>query len=396
MADRHVDHLLVGGGMASAACAIELRRAGAEGSVLLVGRELDPPYHRPPLTKGYLQGRESRADATIELPRDVEVLTRTSVLEIDPAARVAKLSNRQEVEYGTALVATGAMVRRLQVDGSQLDGIHYLRAPGNADAVRRDAERAERVVCVGGSYIGCEVAASLTRLGKRCTVVMLEDQPMERGFGALAGRHVRAVLEAHGVAVVGGAEVERFAGEERVEGVVLAGGREVAADLVVCGTGAQPDLMLARRSGLEIGPLGGVVCDERLRTAHEGLYAAGDMCEHASAVLGRPVRIEHEEVAAAQGRTVARNMLGAAEPHVEVPYFWTDLADWATLELVGAAQGWDEEVVRGVPDDGEFSVWYLQEGRVVAALSAGGHADLDRARELIASREAAGAAAVPA
>ena len=396
MADRWVDHLLIGGGMAAAACASELRAAGGTGSVLLVGREPDPPYHRPPASKGYLQGRESRESALIELPGDVEVVTRTSAMALDPAAKVAKLSTKEEVEYGTALLATGAMVRRLQVDGAQLEGVHYLRALGNADAIRADAQGADRVVCVGGSYIGCEVAASLTQLGRRCTIVMLEDEPMERGFGRMVGRHVRAVLEAHGIEVVGGAAVERFAGDERVAAVVLGDGRELPADVVVCGTGAVPDVMLARKSGLEIGELGGVRCDDRLRTAHDGLYAAGDICEHDSVVHGRVVRIEHEEVAAAQGRTVARNMLGADEAHREVPYFWSDLADWATLEYVGPAQTWDEEVVRGAPDDGEFSVWYLHEGRVVAALSAGGHADLDAARGLIAGREPVGAAGVPA
>jgi 3-phenylpropionate/trans-cinnamate dioxygenase ferredoxin reductase subunit len=389
MADRRVDHLLIGGGIASATCAQALREEGATGSVLLVGRELDPPYHRPPITKGYLRGDESKEDTLIALPEDVEVLTRASVLELDPAARIAKLSTKETVEYGTALLATGAMVRRLQVDGTQLDGIHYLRAPGNADALRRDAQDAERVVCVGGSYIGCEVAATLTTLGKRCTVVLLEEEPMERGFGLQAGAYVRRLLEDHGVEVVSGAEVERFEGDgERVARVVLAGGRTLPAEVVVCGVGALPDVMLARKSGLEIGPQGGVRCDGRLRALGvDSLYAAGDMCEYDSVVHGRVVRIEHEEVAAAHGRTVARNMLGADAPHAEVPYFWTDLADWATLEYVGPAEGWDEEVVEGDLESGAFAVWYLRDGRVAAMLRAGGHGDLDRATELIASGE---------
>jgi 3-phenylpropionate/trans-cinnamate dioxygenase ferredoxin reductase subunit len=385
MADRRVDHLLIGGGIASASCAAALRDSGAEGSVLLVGRELDPPYHRPPITKGYLGGTEDKD--FIEVPGDVEVLTRVSVLELDVAARVAKLSTKETVEYGSALLATGAMVRRLAVDGVQLDGIHYLRALGNADALRRDAEEADRVVCVGGSYIGCEVAATLTARGKRCTVVLLEEEPMERAFGLQAGAFVRRLLESRGVEVVSGAEVERFEGAgERVERVVLAGGRSLAADVVVCGVGAMPDVMLARKSGLELGPLGGVRCDAGLAAA-EGLWVAGDICEYDSVVHGRVVRIEHEEVAAAQGRTAARNMLGAGVAHEEVPYFWTDLADWATLEYVGPAEAWDEEVVDGDVASGAFAVWYLREGRVAAMLRAGGHGDLDRAAALIRSGE---------
>jgi 3-phenylpropionate/trans-cinnamate dioxygenase ferredoxin reductase subunit len=392
MADRRVDHLLIGGGIASATCAQALREEGASGSILLVGRELDPPYHRPPITKGYLRGDESKEDTLIALPEDVEVLTRASVLELDPAARTAKLSTKETVEYGTALLATGAMVRRLQVDGTQLDGIHYLRAPGNADALRRGAEGAERVVCVGGSYIGCEVAATLTSLGKQCAVLLLEEEPMERGFGLQAGAYVRRLLEEHGVEVIAGVEVERFEGDgdgERVARVVLAGGRTLPADVVVCGVGALPDVMLGRKSGLEIGPQGGVRCDAQLQVLGcDALYAAGDMCEYDSVVHRRVVRIEHEEVAVAHGRTVARNMLGAGAPHAEVPYFWTDLADWSTLEYVGPAEAWDEEIVEGDLGSGAFAVWYLRDGRVAAMLRANGHGDLDRATQLIASGEA--------
>ena len=380
MADRRVDHLLIGGGIAAATCAQTLRDEGAGGSILLVGRELDPPYHRPPCSKGYMQGRESKDDTFVDLPEDIEVLTRTSVLELDGAARTAKLSTTEEVEYGSALIATGAMVRRLNVEGAQLEGIHYLRALGNADAIRNDVADRERIVCVGGSYIGCEVAASLTALGKRCTIVMLEDEPMERGFGAQGGRYVRRVLEQHGIEIAGGVSVERFEGSgERVEAVVAADGRSFAADAVVCGTGALPDVMLAKKSGLELGELGGVRCDATLQTSADGLYAAGDICEYDSVIHGRVMRIEHEQVAMDQGATAARNMLGAGSPHDVVPYFWSDLSDWTTLEYVGPAHAWDEELLDGTPDDDEFSVRYMQEGRLVASPAVGGHADLDAA-----------------
>ena len=168
-------------------------------------------------------------------------------------------------------------------------------------------------------------------------MVMLEDHPLERGFGTTAGRFFRRVLEEHGVEVVGGEEIARFEGDERVERVVTASGRELDAGAVICGVGATPDVMLARKAGLTLGELGGVLCDSRLRTSAEGIYAAGDMCEYDSVVHGRVVRIEHEEVAAAQGTTAARNMLGADVAHDEVPYFFSDLSDWASLEYVGPA-----------------------------------------------------------
>jgi 3-phenylpropionate/trans-cinnamate dioxygenase ferredoxin reductase component len=388
MADRTVDILLVGGGIASAMAAHTVREDGFDGSILLVGREPHPPYHRPPASKEYLRG-EHAADGAFVHAADwwdsagVELLTRTSVLELDPEGRSAKLSSKEVVGFDRALVATGAMVRRLPVDGAQLEGIHYLRALGNADGIRADTEGAERVVCVGGSYIASEVAASLTELGRQVTMVMQEDHPLERGFGTTAGRYFRRVLEEHGVEVIGGDEVERFEGDERIEHVVTTGGRTLEAQAVICGVGAIPDVMLARKSGLALGELGGVLCDSRLRTSAEGVFAAGDMCEYDSVVHGRHVRIEHEEVAAAQGRTAARNMLGADVAHDEVPYFFSDLSDWASLEYVGPALSWDAEELEGSVDDGAFAVWYREGGAVRAMLSVGGAGDLDRARSLI-------------
>jgi 3-phenylpropionate/trans-cinnamate dioxygenase ferredoxin reductase subunit len=388
MADRTVDHLLIGGGIAAATCAQTLRENGAEGSILLVARELDPPYHRPPITKGYLGGTETKDDGLIELPDDVEVLTRTSVMALDPAAKTATLSNKDVITYRNALLATGAMVRRLQVDGVHLDGIHYLRAHGNADSLIEDAEEVTRVVCVGGSYIGSESAATLTTLGKSVTVVLQEEEPMERAFGLQVGAWVREVLAGHGVQVIGDVEVERFEGSgDRVERVILAGGRSVDAELVVAGVGVTPDVMLARKAGLEIGERGGVRADAQLRAlGADGLFVAGDIAEYDSVVHGGAViRVEHEEHAAAQGRTVAGNMLGAGAAHDVVPYFFSDLADWASFEYVGPALDWNEEVVEGDMAEGEFTVWYVLDGRVVAMLSAGGHGDIDRGKELIVS-----------
>jgi len=381
-ATRRVEHLIVGAGTAGAAAARTLRAEGAE--VLLVGRELDRPYHRPPITKGLLQGTESRESTFFEGLDDVELLTRTSVMALDTAARVATLQSKEEIEYGNAVLATGAMVRRLNAEGAQLEGIHYLRALANAESLRSDAEEAERVVCIGGSYIGCEAAASLTAMGKRCTVVMLEAEPLERGFGARAGNWFRGLLESHGVDVVGEASVQGFTGAERVEAVQLDDGRSLQADVVVVGVGVLPDVMLARKSGLELGDTGGVRCDARLRTSAEGVYAAGDVCEYASPLHdGRHVRVEHEDHAERQGETAARNMLGAGEEHRVVPYFFSDLADWASLEYVGGAAEWDQEEVRGSPEEGSFSVWYRDRGRVRAVLDVNGYGDIDAGREAI-------------
>jgi 3-phenylpropionate/trans-cinnamate dioxygenase ferredoxin reductase subunit len=396
--DRSADVLIVGAGVAGASCAEELRERGFDGSIVLAGREPLPPYERPPCSKELLRGESTPEDALLHPAEwydehDIELLVRTSVMKLDPAARAASLSTREEIGFGQALLATGANVRRLRVDGGDLDGIHYLRAIGNTASIRADAEQAERVVLIGGSYIACEVAASLTVMGKHCTLVMLEDAPLSTHFGDAAGAFFAGVLDAHGIECVTADPLVRFEGDGRVQRVVCESGRVVDADLVVLGTGAMPDVMLARSSGLELGETGGVRCSQTLETSAPGIWCAGDPCEYDSVVHGRRLRVEHFEVAAAQGRYAASAMLGETAPYGEVPYFWSDLADWCTFEHVGPAEQWDREVVRGSLDDGEFTLFYLDAGRLAAALTVGRSDDLEHAKRLIAGREELGARA---
>ncbi|MBW8060312.1 MAG: oxidoreductase [Solirubrobacterales bacterium] len=387
MAGREVDFLLVGGGMASAHCAAELRRRGAEGSILLVGREPEPPYERPPLSKEYLRGEAGREDAHVNpagwyAENGVELLTSLNVMSLDPAARTAKLQGGEEVGFGRALLGTGAMVNILRVEGAENEGIHYLRAFGNSDAIRADAEAAEHMVLIGGSYIGTEVAASLTARGTKCTIVMMEETVLSRTFGADAGRWFGELIESKGVTVHGGEELDAFEGDGRVRAVVTKSGLAIECDAVVIGAGVRADAMLAQRAGLEVDD--GIVCDSKLRTSAEGIYAAGDCCSYDSVVHGRRLRVEHWDVAMQQGIHAARNMLGDDRDYDVVPYFFSDLADWASLEYVGPAQDWDEEVWRGDRESGEFSVWYLKDGRVAGALSVERSEDLAEARRLLA------------
>lgn len=387
-AAREVDHLLIGGGMASAYCAAELRRRGAEGEIMLVGREAEPPYERPPLSKEYVRGESAREDAYVQpeswyAENEVDLRTATNVMSLDAEARRAKLQGGEEVAFGSALLATGANVNILRVDGAELEGIHYLRAFGNSDAIRDEAREAEHVVLIGGSYIGAEVASSLTATGTRCTIVMQEEVALSRAFGAEVGRWFHELLEARGVKILGEEELAAFLGDGRVEGVMTVDDRMVEGEMVVVGAGVRPDVMLARRAGIEVDD--GIVCDARLETSVPGVFAAGDACSYESVVHGRRLRVEHWDVALQQGRHVARAMLGEAEPYREVPYFFSDLADWASLEYVGPASEWDEVVWRGDRDAGEFSAWYLRGGRVAAALAVGRSADLIPARRLIES-----------
>jgi NADPH-dependent 2,4-dienoyl-CoA reductase/sulfur reductase-like enzyme len=404
MADLQRDVLIIGAGVAGASVAKELRHLGFAGSILLLGRELDAPYERPPATKDYLAGKSSREDATWMSAawceeHDVELRLRTSVLKVDTAAKLAKLQGGDEVTYKHVVFATGANVRRLRIDGTDLEGLHYVRALRNADTIRAELEQVTTAACIGGSYIGCEVAATLTDLGKQVTVLMQEGQPMQTGFGETAGAYVRGVLEAHGVTVLGHQEVARLEGDdERVERVVTSDGTAVDAQLVVLGVGAVPDVMTAKGAGLDLGEKGGIVTDTHLRASAPGVWAAGDCAEFDSVLFGHHLRIEHQDVAIEQGRTVARNIAGKDEPFSFVPYFWSDLSDWLSLQYVGHAHGgWDDELIRGSVEDGAFSVWYLKGDTLVAALSIGRNEDLIEARRLIAERASGDAlrAAVP-
>jgi len=389
---RQVDHLIIGGGLAAANCARWLREEGSEGSILLVGREPDRPYNRPPLSKGYLQDKESREDALFRPDewwdeQRIEVLSRTSVTKLDADARVVTLSTKEEVGFGSALLATGSNVKRLRVDGCDLDGIHYLRTFGNSERIKADAKERKRAVMIGGSYIGCEVAASLTAAhGVDCSIVMLEDVTFESMFGDQVGRWFQDKLEEHGVSVHGGQEVDHFEGDgERVTKVVTKGGLELDCDFVVVGIGVTPDVTLAKAAGLEIGEQGGVKCTSGLESSESHIYAAGDICEYDSPVHGRPMRIEHWDVAFNQGKTAAFNMLGRGLEHDVVPYFFSDLADWVSMEYVGPGSG--DPVIRGSLDEGEFAVFWVDDGRVTAGMSVGRSDDLGHARRLISEHK---------
>jgi 3-phenylpropionate/trans-cinnamate dioxygenase ferredoxin reductase subunit len=213
---------------------------------------------------------------------------------------------------------------------------------------------------------------------------MLEEVAMSRAFGEEVGRYFHEILESKGVEVLGGEELDSFVGEERVRAVRTKSGREIECGAVLIGAGVHPETMLAERAGLDVD--NGIVCDATLQTSVGGVFAAGDVCSYDSVVHGRRLRVEHWDVALQQGRHAARGLTGEGEPYRVVPYFFSDLADWTSLEYVGPAERWDEIVWRGDREAGEFTAWYLEGGRVVAALTVGRSEDLAHARRLLESR----------
>ena len=217
-----------------------------------------------------------------------------------------------------------------------------MRAFGNSEALREEADQVERVAIIGGSYIGTEVAASsLTAAhGDKCSIVMLEDVTLERQFGKEIGGYFQGVLQEHGVDVHGGEEIDHFEGSGgRVEKVVTKSGLEVECHLVVVGVGVTPDVTLAKGAGLEIGEAGGVLCSSQLESSVPGIFTAGDICEYDSPIQRRPMRIEHWDVAFNQGKTAGLNMLGRGIEHDVVPYFystWRTGRRWSTSGLAPA------------------------------------------------------------
>ena len=402
VADRSVDYLLVGGGLAAASCARWLREEGADGSILLVGREFDPPYNRPPLSKGYLRGKESREDDAALPPRRVVGRARRRAAhahERDEArhrgARGRRSPPRTRSRFDKALVATGANVRRLRAEGAELDGIHYLRAFGNSDAIRADAAEAERVVLIGGSYIGCEVAASLTAAhGVKCSIVMQEEVALERHFGREAGGFFHGVLAEHGIELHGGDELARFEGADgRVTKVVTAAGLELECDCVVIGAGVTPDVMLARAAGLELGESGGVRCSRRPRELG---------ARHLR--RGRQLRVrERHPRAAAPARALGRGR----QPRPARPRSTCSGAAWTTT--------WSPTSSPTSPTGCRSSTWarapasrcyaarsttassplfWVDGGRVTAALAVGRSEDLEHARRFIVDGATPGPAAL--
>jgi len=213
----------------------------------------------------------------------------------------------------------------------------------------------------------------------------MEDVALSRTFGEEAGRWFHELLESKGVEIHGGETLEAFEGDGDVKGVVTESGKVVEGDVVVVGAGVKPDVMLAQKAGLEIDEdNGGVRCDATLQSSVEGIYAAGDVCSYDSRIHGRRLRVEHWDVAMQQGQHAARSMMGEAKPYEVVPYFFSDLADWAGLEYVGPATDWDEVIWRGDRDSGEFAVFYVKDGKVAGALTVERSEELAHARTLLA------------
>ena len=376
--------VIIGGGMAGGNAAATLRDEGFSGPVVLLSREPDVPFGRPPLSKTYLRSEEDLAGWYVRqagwyAEHDVELRNGVVVAAVDPAAHTVTLDSGAEIRYEKVLIATGGRNRRIEADGADLPGIHYLRTVAQCDAIKQEAVRGRTAVVVGMGFIGCEVAASLTQLGVRVTAVFPGRDPLERVLGDQVAGVMSAIHRANGVELLAGEQVAAFEGTSRVEAAVTRSGRRIECDFAVAGVGIEPDIPAV---GVE--QQNGILVDERCRASAPDVYAAGDLANHLHPLFGR-IRVEHYNNAEKQGAAAARSMLGSTAPYDYVHSFWSDQYDHK-LEYVGHVEKWDQFVVRGSVRDGKLIGIYLVDGIVRAAvgLDRGGDPELDTDGEMAA------------
>jgi 3-phenylpropionate/trans-cinnamate dioxygenase ferredoxin reductase component len=391
--------VIVGGAMAGGNAAVALREEGFRGRVTIIGPEPGVPFGRPPLSKTYLRSEEDLAGwyvrpASWYEEHDVDRLVGSSAAVIDTAAHTVLLGSGQELRYQKVLIATGGRNRRLELPGTDLPGVHYLRTVAECEAIKREAVAGRRAVVVGMSFIGSEVAASLTQLGVHVTAIFPGRFPLERVLGGEIGAAFDAIHRANGVELLAGDEVAAFEGTERLEAVTTASGVRVACDFAVAGVGIEP--VVPAVAGQSIAQDNGVLVDELCRASAADVYAAGDVANHLHPVFGR-VRVEHYNNAEKQGAAAARSMLGSAAPYDYIHSFWSDQYDHK-LEYVGHATKWDEFVVRGSLEAGGLVGFYLVNATVRAAvgLDRGGDPELDRESEMAAAARLVAVRARPA
>ncbi|MGB9650498.1 MAG: FAD-dependent oxidoreductase [Candidatus Cybelea sp.] len=381
-------YLIVGGGMAGGRAAETLRTAGFDGRICLVCAESDRPYQRPPLSKEYLRGERDAPSLFLRPlefyePQHIELLTNARVARIDVGAKRAYLTDGEAIAYDKALVATGAVPRRLTVPGSDLAGVVTLRTIEESTWLRTRFEQRPRVLVVGSGFIGCEVAASARALG--CDVTMVSRSlPMSRALGEGLGELYASVHRERGVDVRLGADILHFDGTGRVEAAVTSAGETVACDIAVAGVGVLPDTTLLSGEPVELE--NGIVTDEFCRAGADGLFAAGDVANWWHPVLQRRIRIEHFDNAKNHGVAAAKSMLGETDPYAPIPYFWSDQYD-LNLQYVGYASTDDRIVLRGNPESRSFSEFFLaRDGTLTACVVVNRARDLAAARKLLQSR----------
>jgi len=365
-------YVILGGGMVAGYAAKEMVERGLKpGELSIISADDAIPYERPPLSKGFLAGKEEEEKIRInpegfyrEHGIDLQLVTHVSGVEA--AKKTMTLRSGEEIGFEKLIVATGAAARTLEIGGAKLPGIHYLRSLDDSKRLRRRADAAKRAVVVGSGFIAMEVASVLAQKGIETTMIVREERIWPKIFTPAMSRSFESYFSARGVRFLKQAEVKEARGKEALASVVLNDRRTVECDLMVAGIGVRPVTDVAANSGLEIAD--GVVVNEYLETNVPGIYAAGDVASYQDVLFDKRRRAEHWDNAVSQGQHCARALMGEPSAFVHVPYFFSDVFD-LSYELWGDMTGADEVIERGDPAGTSFSVWWLKQERLVAAFA---------------------------
>lgn len=380
--------VIVGAGHAAGQVVASLRQKKYGGKIVLIGDEEHYPYQRPPLSKKFLAGELPAERLYLKPPAfyddpDIDVHLNTRVTNIDPAGKSVTDADGHQYDYDDLVIATGARVRKLDLPGSDLPGVHYLRNIQDVTAMQREMEKGARLVIIGGGYIGLEVAAVAASRGLRVTVVEMEKRVMSRVVSEQVSAFYQSEHREHGVELKLSTGLTGFSGGESVAKVMLSDGTAIAADLVLIGIGVVPNVELADDAGIHVD--NGIRVDECCRTSEKNVYAVGDCTNHPNNLLGRQLRLESVHNALEQAKTAASNICGDELRYSQVPWFWSDQYD-LKLQIAGISEGYDRTVLRGDPADRAFSCLYLRDGQLIAIDSINAPRDFMQSKALIGNR----------
>ena len=377
----------MGAGQAAGQAAASLRQLGSTEQIAIIGQEPHIPYQRPPLSKQYLVGTHELNRVTLRpekfyADRDIECRTGCRVTRIDSDHNAIELDDGETMTWDTLVLATGTSPRKLDVNGHDLDGVHYLRTIADCDAIRADLESQSKVAIIGGGYIGLEVAASCRELGHDVLVVEMEDRVLKRVTTPVLSTFFADFHRDRDVEIRTNTRVLSINGgsDNRVSGIELQDGSSVACDVVIIGVGVLPNVELAEDAGLPCD--NGIVVDEYCRTDNPNIYAIGDCTNHPNPILGRRLRLECVPNAMDQARNAATNIVGREQSYEAVPWFWSDQYDMK-FQMAGFSDESLDAVVRGEIGDPSFCVFYLDNGTVSAADAVNSPGEFLVARKLV-------------
>jgi 3-phenylpropionate/trans-cinnamate dioxygenase ferredoxin reductase subunit len=368
-------YVVIGGGLAGGRACEAIRRVDKSGSVALITSELHRPYQRPPLSKGYLTGKEGLDQVFLKeesfyAENDIELVTSATAEALDPDSHTVTLAQGRAVQYEKLLLAMGGRPIRLPLPGNELGNVFVLRTIEHCEAIQAAARSSSRALIMGGSFIGCEVATALTQLGVRVTMVFPEARLLGKALSEELSGYLRGMFEQKGVRVVSGARPTALEGEGQVQRARLDNGETLDIDMVAMGVGIRLNTELAREAGLELDTRGAILVDDRLRTSNPDIYAAGDIASWPDATYGKRLRVEHWDVARQQGTRAGRNMAGEDKPYTALPYFYSDLFE-LSFEAWGDLSNWERTLLQGAPQEGRFALYYFAGDRLSGALVAG-------------------------